>query len=99
VEFRHPSWFDDPVLDALRDHNVALVAIEQEDFSSPMQATASWGYVRLHRLDYSPAMLADWARRVGGGSWNEVYVYFKHDHVPEGGAGPLAVEAFVKACG
>jgi uncharacterized protein YecE (DUF72 family) len=99
MEFRHASWFDDDqVFDALREHNVALVAIEQDDFSSPVHATASWGYLRLHRLDYDAAALAEWAKRVNANGWKEAYVFFKHDHVPEGGAGPLAVESFVRAC-
>ena len=62
-----------------------------------MWRTASWGYVRLHRLDYDTAALAAWAKRVADSGWKEAYVYFKHD---EGqGSGPPAVEAFVKACG
>ena len=95
VEFRHATWFEPLIFDALRDHNVALVAIEQDDFTSPVEATATWGYLRLHRLDYTAAQLADWARRVSGGAWKEAYVFFKHDHVPEGGSGPAAVDAFV----
>jgi uncharacterized protein YecE (DUF72 family) len=96
IEFRHESWFDDEVVDALRAHDVALCAIEQEDFRSPVTSTASWGYVRLHRLDYDPAMIAAWAQRVNGNGWTDAYVYFKHD---EGaGSGPPAVAAFVKAC-
>jgi uncharacterized protein YecE (DUF72 family) len=97
MEFRHESWFDDDVVNALREHDVAMVAIEQEDFSSPMHSTASWGYVRLHRLDYDPAGISAWAKRIADAGWNEAYVYFKHD---EGvGSGPPAVAAFVKASG
>ena len=96
IEFRHESWFDDEVVSALREHDVAMCAIEQDDFSSPVQSTASWGYVRLHRLDYDAGMLATWAKRVTENGWTDAYVYFKHD---EGaGSGPPAVEAFVKAC-
>jgi uncharacterized protein YecE (DUF72 family) len=96
MEFRHESWFDDDVVTALREHDVAMVAIEQEDFSSPMHSTASWGYVRLHRLDYDPSGLQAWAKRVANSGWKEAYVYFKHD---EGqGSGPPAVAAFVRAC-
>ena len=97
MEFRHASWFDDDaVFDALRGHNVALVAIEQEDFSSPMHATASWGYVRLHRLNYDEPGIAAWAERIKASGWKEAYVFFKHD---EGaGSGPPAVSSFIKAC-
>jgi uncharacterized protein YecE (DUF72 family) len=51
--------------------------------------------LRLHKLDYDQNALEEWAKLVTNQSWNEAYVYFKHD---EGvGSGPPAVEAFVRA--
>jgi uncharacterized protein YecE (DUF72 family) len=95
IEFRHESWFHADVLDALREHDVALCVGEQEDFACPVHATASWGYLRLHRLDYDAAALGKWASCVGAQQWKDAYVYFKHD---EGaGSGPPAVGAFVDA--
>ena len=97
IEFRHESWFDDDVLSALREHDVALCVGEQDDFACPMYATATWGYLRLHRLNYDTASLCEWARCVAQQEWSDAYVYFKHD---EGvGSGPPAVEAFVRASG
>jgi uncharacterized protein YecE (DUF72 family) len=59
--------------------------------------TATWGYLRLHKLDYDESGLADWAKCVMAQKWNEAYVFFKHD---EGaGSGPPAVTTFVTACG
>ena len=99
MEFRHESWFDDDLTAALREHDVAMVGIEQEDFSSPVIPTASWGYLRLHRFDYAPETLAAWAEKIRSHGWTEAYVFFKHDHIPESaGSGPLAVKAFVEAC-
>jgi uncharacterized protein YecE (DUF72 family) len=96
IEFRHESWFDEDVLNALREHDVALCVGEQEDFVCPVRATATWGYLRLHRLDYDEQSLDRWASCVGSQQWSEAYVYFKHD---EGiGSGPPAVEAFLDAC-
>ena len=96
-EFRHESWFDDDVYDAMRERDIAMCIAEQADFRCPVVCTASWGYLRLHRLDYDQAALVEWARRVTGQSWNEAYVFFKHD---EGeGSGPPAVATFVDACG
>ncbi len=96
IEFRHESWFDDEVLDALRERDIALCLNEQDDFKCPVHATASWGYLRLHRLDYSAESLAEWAKCVSAQSWSDTYVYFKHD---EGnGSGPPAVDAFTQAC-
>ena len=94
MEFRHPSWHDDEVRDALREYDVALCVSEQDDFETPLAPTASWGYVRLHRKDYSDAMLAEWAKKVAAQPWSDVYVYFKHDH--DVGSGPPAVDTFVR---
>lgn len=99
MEFRHESWFGDDLMQELRDHDVALVAIDQEDFSAPLQLTASWAYLRLHKLNYDANALSEWATKVRDLGCDEAYVFFKHDHVPESaGSGPLAVEAFSRAC-
>ena len=95
IEFRHDSWFTDEVFDALRARDIALCVIEQPEFASPVVATASWGYARLHRFDYDAAGLDAWAGRLATQAWNDVYVFFKHD---EGvGSGPPAVDGFVRA--
>ena len=91
-EFRHSSWFDEDVVEALRAKDVAMTIIDQDDFATPPIASASWGYLRLHRLDYNDQALRQWAERVKEQPWSEAYVYFKHD---EGvGSGPPAVDAF-----
>ena len=93
-EFRHSSWFDEDVVEALRAKDVAMTIIDQDDFATPPIASASWGYVRLHRFDYDAQSLAQWALRVKDHGWTDVYVYFKHD---EGvGSGPPAVDAFLQ---
>jgi uncharacterized protein YecE (DUF72 family) len=87
IEFRHPSWFAQPVLDALRARQVALTIGDHP--TRPFQthdATASWRYVRFHygthgrQGNYSATELAEWARRIAG--WRatrEVYAYFNND--------------------
>ena len=95
IEFRHETWFDDEVYDALRARDIAMCVIEQPEFASPLVATASWGYARLHRFDYDEGALAEWAKRIAAQAWSDAYVFFKHD---EGvGSGPPAVDAFVRA--
>jgi len=95
IEFRNESWFSDDVYELLRSRDIAMGIIEQEEFSSPVVATASWGYARLHRFDYDAARLATWAKTIRELPWNEAFVYFKHD---EGaGSGPPAVNAFTEA--
>ena len=95
-EFRNETWFDEDVFTLLRDRDIAMCVSESSELSCPVVCTASWGYLRLHKLDYSPSALADWAARVSSQKWDEAYVYFKHD---EGeGSGPPAVEAFAGMC-
>ena len=43
VEFRHQSWFDDDVFDALRNHGAALCIAHGEDQDAPRVATTDWG--------------------------------------------------------
>ncbi|MCC6244997.1 MAG: DUF72 domain-containing protein [Gemmatimonadaceae bacterium] len=95
IEFRNESWFDDETYDTLRARDIALCITEQPEFASPVVATATWGYARLHRFDYDGAALNAWAQQIARQAWNDVYVVFKHD---EGeGSGPPAVQGFVDA--
>jgi uncharacterized protein YecE (DUF72 family) len=41
--------------------------------------TADFGYLRLRRLDYSPAEIARWAGEVQRQPFAEAYVFFKHE--------------------
>ncbi len=67
-EFRHASWYDDDILDLLRDHDMALCISDHHDAPSPWVVTAGHIYVRGHgpqgtyRGRYAPATLAKWAR-------------------------------------
>ena len=95
IEFRNESWFDDDVFGVLRARDIAMCVTEQQEFASPVVSTASWGYVRLHKLDYDDAALGEWAKKIAAQPWSEAYVYFKHD---EGaGSGPPAVGLFSRA--
>jgi uncharacterized protein YecE (DUF72 family) len=94
MEFRDSSWFDEDIVAELRAKNVALCITDQADFATPPVSTATWGYLRLHRFDYTASMLTEWVQRVREQPWQDAYVYFKHD---EGlGSGPPAVDAFVR---
>jgi uncharacterized protein YecE (DUF72 family) len=78
-EFRHASWFSDDVYSTLRAAGAALCIAEAEKLETPLQATASWGYLRLRREDYTPATLDAWAGWIAGQPWNEAYVFVKHE--------------------
>jgi uncharacterized protein YecE (DUF72 family) len=82
LEFRHASWFDDEVYEALREHDVALVAVDEDEGEgqgSPLVPTASWGYLRLRRTDYSDEALGQWAERIRGQPWREAFAFLKHE--------------------
>ena len=94
-EFRHDSWHDDAVQECLRARNFAIVAVDAEGAERPeLISTASWGYLRLRRPDYDRAALADWALEIARCSWQEAFVFFKHE---DEGAGPLMARAFLEA--
>ncbi|MCC6887388.1 MAG: DUF72 domain-containing protein [Hyphomicrobiales bacterium] len=86
-EFRHPSWYEDDILDLLRENDVALCLSDHHDAPAPWIATARHVYVRAHgptgryRDRYSEQMLRALARRVR--SWQRqkrlVLVYFDND--------------------
>jgi uncharacterized protein YecE (DUF72 family) len=87
IEFRHESWFDAEVMDALRAHGVALTIGDHPDrpFQS-IEATAGWRFVRLHfghrgrRGNYSRTEIEAWAAQLS--RWRadgDVYAYFNND--------------------
>jgi uncharacterized protein YecE (DUF72 family) len=87
IEFRHPSWFAAPVMQALRERGVALTTGDHpaRRFQS-LEATASWRFVRFHYGsrgrggNYSRAELEVWARRLR--QWRRthaVFAYFNND--------------------
>ena len=84
-EFRHPSWVEEGVVDLLRKHGGSLcVADTDESPAAEIPATASWGYLRLRRADYSDGELAQWAKRILSQKWKSAFVFIKHE---DGGKG------------
>jgi uncharacterized protein YecE (DUF72 family) len=90
-EFRHRSWFAEPVFDLLRRTEVALCVAESDKLASPLVSTAPHLYLRLRREDYDDAALAAWAERIRSIAHDarEVYVYFKHEAAAPALAGQL----------
>lgn len=86
-EFRHDSWYEKPILDLLRAHDVALCLSDHHDAPAPWTATARHVYVRGHgpggayRGRYSAPTLRRWARQIA--RWRRqgrtVYCYFDND--------------------
>ncbi len=93
-EFRHESWFDDELLDLLRQRRCALCASDDDEPpEAQVAATAPFGYLRLRRAEYSATDLARWAQRVAAQPWDEAYVFFKHE---DEATGPQAAAQFLE---
>jgi uncharacterized protein YecE (DUF72 family) len=87
IEFRHESWFAEPVMRALRARHVALVIGDHPE--RPFQtydATAAWRFIRFHYGargrggNYSASEIDTWARRIA--QWRRetaIYAYFNND--------------------
>jgi uncharacterized protein YecE (DUF72 family) len=89
LEFRHESWFDDEVYDVLRSRGAALCVAdvaEDDGITSPLVATAPWGYLRLRRPDYGEPELAQWSERIRAQAWDSAFVFFKHEDEGKGAA-------------
>ncbi|MGH9883917.1 MAG: DUF72 domain-containing protein [bacterium] len=95
LEFRHESWHDEDVFAALREHNAALCIAQSEEeedaLQTPFVATADWAYLRLRKVAYGPGELEEWAQRIRGPAWGDVFVFFKHE---DEGTGPKLAKQF-----
>jgi uncharacterized protein YecE (DUF72 family) len=86
LEFRHASWFDAEVFDALRSRNVALCVADSEKLHAPVEITADYAYFRLRDEGYQQADIERWAGTIRAlPGVGDVFVYFKHE---EQGLGP-----------
>jgi uncharacterized protein YecE (DUF72 family) len=92
-EFRHESWFEEDVFEALRSRACALCVAEDEELATPFVATTGWGYLRLRRQDYGEGDLRDRAAKLLSQPWSEAYVFFKHE---DGAKGPGLAEELTK---
>jgi uncharacterized protein YecE (DUF72 family) len=96
-EFRHPTWFDDDVLEHLHRQNRALVVSDTDDMpTTHIDKTADWGYLRLRRVNYSEENLAEWLQRIRVQEWKETFVFFKHE---DEGTGPKLAAEFLTLAG
>lgn len=83
-EFRHASWFADDTYEALRAGGAALCIADGDKLSTPLVATADWGYLRLRREDYVESDIRDWGSKIAAQPWQRAFVYFKHEDEAKG---------------
>ena len=92
-EFRHPTWFDDDVLELLRQQKRALCISDTDELpASHIDRTADWGYLRLRRVAYLKEDLDAWIQRIKDQEWETVFVFFKHE---DEGTGPKLAAQFI----
>ena len=93
-EFRHASWFSEDVYERLQARNAALCIADTEKGTTPIVATADFGYFRLRDEGYSEDDLRRWRDTVKGfgPTWRDTFVYFKHE---ESGIGPALAQQLV----
>jgi uncharacterized protein YecE (DUF72 family) len=91
-EFRHDSWFDAQIYGILRARNAALCIADTEAGTTPLEATADFGYLRLRDRAYTRDELSIWAATARRADWRDAFVYFKHE---ESGTGPALARELV----
>ena len=87
VEFRHETWFVDPVRRLLERHGAALCLADRRRVLTPLWRTADWTYLRFHEGRampnpcYGRTALRTWVDRLvdGWGRDAEAWVYFNND--------------------
>lgn len=84
-EFRSPTWLTDEVFGLLRESGSSLcMADADEQAVQEIKSTASWGYLRLRRSDYTDDDLSKWAERILSQPWETGFVFFKHEDEARG---------------
>jgi uncharacterized protein YecE (DUF72 family) len=98
-EFRHESWFAEPVYEILRDRGHALVIAHSVRYPRAEVVTSDFVYLRFHGGEngvdssYSAAELAEWAARARdwAGQGLDLYGFFNND---EAGYAPRDAASF-----
>ncbi len=85
-EFRHESWFADPIFELLKKYNRALCVAETEARVTPDVVTADFNYYRYRKPTYTNeerlAMVGRIREHLSAG--RNVFAYFKHEETPQG---------------
>ena len=93
-EFRHDSWFDEEVMDVLRQRGAAICVSDDGKLASPtVLATTCRVCFRLRREAYDELALAQWLARADETGARHGFAFFKHE---DAGAGPKLAVAFLK---
>jgi len=85
-EFRSPSWLNNNETQGLLSESGCSLCITDSDENPAVEivSTASWGYLRLRRSDYTDNDLSQWLERIHSQRWKEAFVFFKHEEEAKG---------------
>jgi uncharacterized protein YecE (DUF72 family) len=84
-EFRGPTRPDGVILDLLRERGYCLCNADTDEApAGEIVSTATWGYLRLRRSDYTEADLMQWLERIRAQKWKRAFVFFKHEGEAKG---------------
>jgi uncharacterized protein YecE (DUF72 family) len=84
-EFRSKSWFKKEILELLRAKDCCLCTADTDEKpAGEIISTATWGYLRLRRTDYTEADLSLWLERILAQNWEQAFVFFKHEEEAKG---------------
>lgn len=84
VEFRHDSWWNQEVYDALSVHNITFCSVDYPKLPSPVIATSSVGYYRFHGSpklfysQYAEEQLKVVYDSIAAEKFKEAYIYFNN---------------------
>ncbi|MFA6170285.1 MAG: DUF72 domain-containing protein [Candidatus Margulisiibacteriota bacterium] len=97
-DFRSTTWLNKETYDLLRKRNFSLCLEDTDEKPvTELISTATWGYLRLRRTDYTDRQLAQWVKKVGTQKWEKVFVFFKHDD-DEAARAPALAAGFSELC-
>ena len=95
-EFRSPSWLVGEIFDLLHKRGHSLcIADSDENPAAEIVSTASWGYLRLRRADYTAAALSQWLERIRSQPWEQAFVFFKHEEEAKGPETAMRFREFI----
>jgi uncharacterized protein YecE (DUF72 family) len=100
-EFRHPSWWVEPVFELLGNRHAAFVMYDMGKTKTPVVATSAHAYLRFHGPErysggYSRERLRWWHEQLTALEASNAWVYFNNDI---GGHAPRDAKAFIELGG
>ena len=92
-EFRHESWENEAVHEALSAAGCALCASDTDEHAATIVPGMRHGYLRLRRSEYDDEALRRWCAHIRQQPWERAYLFFKHE---DEGRGPKLARRFLE---